>query len=155
MNDEYRVLTSLEELKFEGLIDFHFHWDQLRGERLAPQHWEFDVLDLPNIVRSLSIFRMLDNGNDAQMKFNGQSVVDHVGRDSTGQLFKSHILDPLKERALGMFQLVISSKQPVVSGPRIPVDTLNKTGQTQVLALPLLEDARIAEIVTMVATEPQ
>lgn len=153
MNDDYRILTSLDELKFEGLVDFYFHWDKLRGERAAPQHWEFDVLDLPKIVRSLALFEVLDGGNDARLKFNGQSVVDHIGRDGTGQRFRPTDLDPLKERVLGMFGLVTTSRKPVVSGPRIPLDTINRATRTQVLALPLMNEDRVAEIVTMVASD--
>lgn len=153
MNDDYRVLTSLEELEFDGLIDFHFYWDQLRGERWAPNYWEFDVLELPKIVRSLSIFAVQDDGSDAKLKFNGQFVVDQVGRDITGQSLESVDLSSLKTRTMGMFRLVASTRKPVVSGPRIPIDTLNKTSRTQVLSLPLMDNDNITEIVSMMASD--
>lgn len=153
MNDDYRILTSLDELEFEGLLDLYFHWDKLRGERSAPRHWEFDVLDLPKIVSSLSVIEVLDDGSDARIKFNGQSVVDHIGRDRTGKRLLPTELDPLRERVLEVFGLVVTSGKPVVSGPRIPLDTLNRATRTQVLALPLMNEDRVAEIVTMVASD--
>ena len=83
MNDDYHTLTSLEEIEFDDLITFYVHWDQLRAERTAPRPWEFDALELPNLLHSMSIYTVLEDGNDAHIKFVGQTLVDRIGQDPT------------------------------------------------------------------------
>lgn len=154
MNSDYGILTSLEELVFEELSDFYYQWDQLRGDRIAPRSWEFDVLDFPDVLPSLTIFEVVDGGKDARIKFVGQSLIDRMKTGRAGKLITSVEHRPLRERMLKILHIVTETHKPAVSRPRIPLDTMTKTGTIQILALPLIDKGEVVEVVSVVASEP-
>jgi hypothetical protein len=149
MDDDYHTLASLEEIEFDDLLAFY--WDQLRADRAAPRPWEFDTLELPNLLHSMSIYMVIDEGNDALFKFVGQSLVDRIGQDPTGFHLTSIELGAFKERFLTVIKLVVQSRAPVVSKPRVPTGTLSDNRSVQVLALPLMEDGQVVEVVAVVS----
>lgn len=151
MNKGYRILSSLDELEHEDLVKFYFYWDDLRGERQAPRTWDFDFLELPNIVKHMAVVEIIDGGTDAKTKFIGQSLVDQLYNDITGELVSSETDQPMKHRSFEIFRLVVETAKPVVNGPRSPVGAMKSARPVQTLSLPLIDDDQVKEIATIFA----
>lgn len=147
-NPSLRVLTSSNEFNFQELVDFYNYCMKRRNGSSAPRPWEFDLLELTDLIHVISRVRVREESRGYQYVFVGQSLVNIMKSDVTG-LHQSEIPDtPLAQRYQAMHTMILDSKKPVIDGER---DQLSeRSDSVQSLGVPLMENGEVKEIVVLV-----
>lgn len=89
MHEDYFRVLDPDLSDNPRFLDLKAYWDQKRGARAMPMRADIDPLDLRKHLGSLILIDVLPGATDFRMRLIGSTIVEALGRDSTGKLLSS------------------------------------------------------------------
>lgn len=148
---DYRVLSSINEIKLPALRDLYKYWLSIKLDREAPEPSDFDLLDVPDIIPICGILEVVDDGQDFRIKFLGQGYTIMTKKDETGKLLSGVDNDVFARRSRDILKLATHTRLPVINGLRAPSIKLVEADIIQSLALPLVRNGAVEELAFAIA----
>ena len=89
MHEDYYSILNPDLSDNPRFLDLKAYWDRKRGTRAMPTRGDIDPLDLRKHLGSLVLIDVLPGMTDFRMRLIGSTVVEALGRDSTGKPLSS------------------------------------------------------------------
>jgi len=86
MHEDYFSVLNPDLSDSPRFLDLKAYWDRKRGSRAMPVRADIDPLDLRTHLGSLVLIDVLPGMTDFGMRLIGSTIVEALGRDSTGKL---------------------------------------------------------------------
>jgi hypothetical protein len=88
-------------------------WDAKRAGRVYPSRNDLRPHDFASFLRHLSLARVIDGGDDFEMRIIGDEIVQAYGENFTGRTLSS-LADLIGEAMLGAYQAVRQEGCPIL-----------------------------------------
>ncbi len=86
MHEDYSSVLDPDLSDSPRFRDLKAYWDAKRGTRAMPRRADIDPLELRKHLGSLVLIEVLPGMTDFRMRLIGSTIVETLGRDSTGKL---------------------------------------------------------------------
>jgi hypothetical protein len=86
MHEDYSRVLNPDLSDNPRFLDLRAYWDAKRGTRTMPTRSDIDPLELRKHLGSLVLIDVLPGMTDFRMRLIGSTIVETLGRDSTGKL---------------------------------------------------------------------
>ncbi len=98
-----------------ALADLLAYWERKRAGRIAPRRIDIDPVEMREHLPNIFLLDVLENGADFRYRLLGTSIVDGMGRDSTGKRLSELYgrETPAFKSLHGLWATVVTSKRPV------------------------------------------
>jgi len=121
------------DLPLEKLIRPLALWNSLRGPRDLPRFYEFDPLDLHQIMGYLNWLEPVDDGADFRYRVYGSQVAHRSGYELTGKCVGDMLASPLsKSMVIAGHRAVLRRRVPLLS-VHVPEPNSNTTQWTRLI----------------------
>jgi hypothetical protein len=89
MHEDYSSALNPDLSDSPRFLDLRAYWDAKRGDRSRPTRSDIDPLELRKHLGSLVLIDVLPGMADFRMRLIGSTIVETLGRDSTGKLLSA------------------------------------------------------------------
>jgi hypothetical protein len=105
--------VPIDHLQSPILHQIKHVWDAKRAGRAYPSRNDLRPHDFAPFLRHLSLARVVDGGNDFELRIVGDEIVQAYGENFTGRTLSS-LVDLIGEAMLGAYQAVRQEGSPVL-----------------------------------------
>jgi len=139
------------ELVSPSLLAGWHRWAEMAGDRLAPSRKEIVPAHFKQVLDSIFLMEVVDDGEDFRFALGGQTLVRFMNGRHHGKLLSSLPPTPYYKGMHSIFARCVKTATPIAQGPfRIVRDQFN-SHRMEVLVMPLSEDgASVSDLLGMV-----
>lgn len=98
------------------LMALYVYWDELRGERAAPDRGDVDPLEIGSaLLPNVALVDLIDGGKRVRNRLVGTAIVDRWRQDTTGKFMDEVTSGSYSEFIHSLYQDVVKHRRPVYS----------------------------------------
>jgi hypothetical protein len=133
--------VPIEQLQSSILHQIKCIWDGKRNGRAYPERNDLRPHDFAPFLRHLSLARVIEEGNDFEIRIVGDEIVQAYGENVSGRMLSS-LSDLVGEAMVDAYLSVTNEGEPILLQGFFE-RTRNHTFRREVILLPLGSDGRV------------